>query len=96
LNAQFFVRPDGVALRKEKKHIPTAIRKAVFERDNSRCVGCGSEVLRFEPKFWLTHAEWSLHAGHVDHIVPRSRGGQTVMSNLRLLCQYCNLSKCAD
>src|SRR6266436_1080789 len=30
---------------------------------------------------------------HVEHLVPRSRGGQTVMSNLALSCPGCNLAK---
>ena len=30
---------------------------------------------------------------HVEHVVPRSRGGLTVMSNLVLSCPGCNLAK---
>src|SRR5713101_6270849 len=30
---------------------------------------------------------------HVEHHVPRSRGGQTLMSNLALSCPGCNLAK---
>jgi hypothetical protein len=30
---------------------------------------------------------------HIEHIVPRSRGGQTVLSNLALSCPGCNLAK---
>ena len=30
---------------------------------------------------------------HIEHLVPRSRGGQTVMSNLALSCPGCNLAK---
>ncbi|MSQ96456.1 MAG: HNH endonuclease [Gemmataceae bacterium] len=30
---------------------------------------------------------------HIEHFVPRSRGGLTVMSNLVLSCPGCNLSK---
>lgn len=30
---------------------------------------------------------------HVDHIVPVSRGGKTVMSNLQTLCEDCNCGK---
>jgi 5-methylcytosine-specific restriction endonuclease McrA len=30
---------------------------------------------------------------HVEHIMPRSRGGQTVDSNLALSCPNCNLHK---
>jgi 5-methylcytosine-specific restriction endonuclease McrA len=30
---------------------------------------------------------------HVDHILPWSRGGQTKLSNLQMLCPTCNLRK---
>jgi HNH endonuclease len=30
---------------------------------------------------------------HIEHILPRSQGGETVMSNLALSCPGCNLAK---
>ncbi|WP_349257294.1 HNH endonuclease [Novimethylophilus sp.] len=30
---------------------------------------------------------------HVDHIVPWSKGGETVLENLQTLCSMCNLGK---
>jgi hypothetical protein len=30
---------------------------------------------------------------HIEHVVPRSRAGETVMSNLALSCPGCNLAK---
>lgn len=30
---------------------------------------------------------------HLEHIIPRSQGGETIMSNLALSCPGCNLSK---
>ncbi len=30
---------------------------------------------------------------HVEHVVPRTQGGETVMSNLALSCPGCNLAK---
>lgn len=32
-------------------------------------------------------------ANHVDHVVPRSRGGTDDMDNLQAMCQYHNLKK---
>lgn len=32
-------------------------------------------------------------AFHIDHVVPRSAGGQTILSNLCLACSHCNFAK---
>jgi 5-methylcytosine-specific restriction endonuclease McrA len=33
------------------------------------------------------------NSNHVDHIVPKAKGGQDVLENLQLLCAKCNTSK---
>ena len=51
-------------------------------------------------KEWQKHAstdpniihDWGCNA-HVDHILPRRRGGQNDEENLRLTCVSCNTSK---
>lgn len=90
LGAKFFVTPAGVAVPKAK---PIGIRQRyrIFDRDGDRCVACGCAVVRhgrFSP--------WSVAPGHVDHIVPRARGGQNEDANLRVLCTTCNESKGAN
>lgn len=95
LNARFFVASDGTTLVRQKKYISYKVRRAVFDRDGSRCRSCGREVVFFTQRFWIRPDDYR-PVGHVDHIIPIARGGQTEMSNLRLLCEYCNLSKCAD
>lgn len=50
-----------------------------YERQGYKCAMCG------EP---FEFAEM-----HGDHIVPWSKGGQTVLANCQMLCRDCNLSK---
>jgi len=62
--------------------VPRAItrrisRRALFARDGWRCVYCGSSGGR------LT----------LDHVVPRSRGGNSVWENVVTSCAPCNLHK---
>ena len=52
-------------------------RRALFARDGWRCAYCGSSGGR------LT----------LDHIVPRSRGGDSVWENVVTSCAPCNLKK---
>jgi 5-methylcytosine-specific restriction endonuclease McrA len=52
-------------------------RRALFARDGWRCVYCGSNGGR------LT----------LDHVVPRSRGGDSVWENVVTSCAPCNLRK---
>lgn len=62
--------------------VPQAIkrrisRRALFARDGWRCVYCGT------PGGRLT----------LDHVVPRSRGGDSVWENVVTACSPCNLRK---
>ena len=52
-------------------------RRALFARDGWRCVYCGQNGGR------LT----------LDHVVPRSRGGESVWENVVTSCAPCNLRK---
>jgi hypothetical protein len=61
------------------------LRYLVLKRDNFSCRACGRSPAR-EPGTVL----------HVDHIVPWSRSGSTVESNLQTLCDRCNGGKGAD
>jgi 5-methylcytosine-specific restriction endonuclease McrA len=62
--------------------VPRAIqrkisRRALFARDGWRCVYCGTSGGR------LT----------LDHIVPRSKGGESIWENVVTACAPCNLRK---
>ena len=67
-------------IRLERAKLTPSMRYDILKRDHFRCQICGS----------------SSSDGvklHVDHIVPVSRGGKTEPSNLRTLCDRCNLGK---
>lgn len=67
-------------IRLERAKLTPSMRYNILKRDHFRCQICGS----------------SSSDGvklHVDHIVPVSRGGKTEPSNLRTLCDRCNLGK---
>jgi DNA-binding CsgD family transcriptional regulator len=59
--------------------VPPRLRFQVLERDHFRCVYCG-----------LTAEAVELH---VDHKVPRSRGGRAEIDNLVTACVICNIGK---
>ena len=76
-----FVRPHVIRLLQYVR-VPRAIkrrisRRALFARDGWRCVYCGTAAGR------LT----------LDHVVPRSRGGDSVWENVVTACAPCNLRK---
>lgn len=58
------------------------LRWKVLRRDNFKCCACGSSPA-ITPGIEL----------HVDHIIPWSKGGDTIVENLQTLCSKCNLGK---
>lgn len=70
-------RPKGY---EERKKMSQKLRYEVLRRDGFRCVLCGKTAddgIKLE----------------VDHIKPVSKGGLTVLENLRTLCDECNGGK---
>lgn len=59
-----------------------SLRYDVLSRDGFKCVKCGRSPAT-DPKIIL----------HIDHIVPYSQGGETILENLQTLCSDCNLGK---
>lgn len=89
LRAQVFVDSHGVAVLKARP-LHASEAKRIFRRDGGVCQKCGC-VCRFGGRYTTP---WDrLKASAVDHIFPRSRGGQNTDDNLRLLCQTCNAQK---
>lgn len=58
-----------------------SLRFKVLERDGFQCVYCGRNPLEDKVKL------------HVDHVIPKSKGGLDVMENLVTACTDCNLGK---
>ena len=64
------------------RNINTRLRFKVLARDKFKCCACGASPAK-DPSVEL----------HVDHIIPWSKGGETVLENLQTLCSKCNLGK---
>lgn len=58
------------------------LRFKVLQRDSFKCCSCGASPSK-DPTVEL----------HVDHIIPWSEGGETVICNFQTLCSKCNLGK---
>jgi 5-methylcytosine-specific restriction endonuclease McrA len=58
------------------------LRFKVLQRDNFSCKQCGASPAK----------DQSIEL-HIDHIIPWSKGGDTVFENLQTLCLKCNLGK---
>ena len=70
------------ATARPSRDINWRLRATVLIRDNCLCCMCGASP-----------AKDSAVTLHVDHIVPWSKGGQTVLENLQTLCATCNIGK---
>lgn len=64
----------------QRRLMSDSLRYDVMRRDGFRCQICGA-TQKDGVKL------------HVDHIFPISKGGKTEMSNLRTLCERCNMGK---
>ena len=71
-----------IQVHKTKRDINLRLRFLVMRRDNFKCCICGASP-----------AKDSSVTLHVDHIIPWSKGGETVADNLQTLCSKCNLGK---
>jgi len=61
--------------------VPLSFQRRVRLRAGSRCEYCGIPQAGQEATF------------HVDHVLPRKSGGQTILENLALACVSCSLRK---
>ena len=66
--------------KNQRKQMTPQLRQQIIQRDNYTCQKCGKHM--------------SDGVGlQIDHIIPISKGGKTVASNLQVLCSKCNGSK---
>ena len=71
-----------IKIKRTPRGINQRLRWIVLKRDNFSCKKCG----RSPAKDLNTIL-------HIDHIIPWSKGGETVIENLEVLCEQCNLGK---
>lgn len=75
-----FQNTEEMRRKQERARMTDKLRFSILQRDGYRCKICGrtaNDGVRL----------------HVDHIMPISKGGKTVPSNLQTLCEACNLGK---
>lgn len=70
----------NVDVAAERAKVTQVLRYEVIKRDGYRCRACGFSV------------QDGAHL-HIDHIVPVSKGGQSIKGNLQTLCTSCNIGK---
>lgn len=75
--------PSTSPIKHTTGRTPSAkLKSLVFERDNATCQQCGANEEN-EPGVKLV----------IDHIIPYSKGGETTIDNLQILCRKCNIDK---
>jgi len=75
---------DEKGVIKRQPYSPTWVKKAIYYRDQGRCVLCQRD---------LTGLLSTDQRIHYDHIVPINLWGTNDPCNLQLLCEDCNLRK---
>lgn len=71
--------PDYVS-KKELYDFTPELKKLILERDGYKCVVCG-------------RTEREGYELHVDHILPKDKGGKATLENGQTLCSLCNFRK---
>lgn len=69
----------------KERHLKKNLRREIIKRDGQTCYYCGRTGTKrkdADGKPW-----------HIDHMLPRSRGGQDEYDNLVLSCAVCNMEK---
>jgi hypothetical protein len=72
--------PPAPKSRKTPRNVNWRLRAQVLMRDGAKCKLCGASPIDGIKL-------------HVDHIHPWSKGGETIIDNLQILCDVCNIGK---
>ena len=89
VRSERLVMPRPAVIRLTKFiHVPRRFRRQVtntflFARDQYRCQYCGRNTAELKPREALTR----------DHVIPMSRGGTNVWTNVVTACSPCNTRK---
>ncbi|MEI8389778.1 MAG: HNH endonuclease [bacterium] len=81
-NKLISINNEIIHQHKTKRDPNWRLRFLVMRRDDFKCLMCGKAP-----------ANYSGVELHIDHIIPWSRGGETVIENLQTLCSVCNIGK---
>jgi 5-methylcytosine-specific restriction endonuclease McrA len=71
--------PDYVS-KKDLDDFTPELKRSILERDGYKCVICG-------------RTEKEGYELHVDHILPKDKGGKATLENGQTLCSICNFRK---
>lgn len=69
--------PERTDIKKESPNLN--IKERLFKEQKGNCNGCGNQYL--------------IKDFHIDHIVPKAKGGGDYYTNYQLLCGHCNTTK---
>jgi 5-methylcytosine-specific restriction endonuclease McrA len=72
--------PVSTASRTASRHVPAAVRREVWQRDEGRCAFVGVNGVRCNERGWI----------EFDHRWPHGDGGDATVTNVRLLCRSHN------
>ncbi len=77
--------PDKVLFFQKKampyKHVTVADLIKLYLKQDGKCALCGDDII------------FDTQKTHIDHIVPRAKGGEDEIDNFEFACSVCNYAK---